>query len=281
MRRQIYTLILILGVMLLFPLSGTAATKGIRIVPRSAWVKNDSLHLSILMDLEDVQVNTYTAVTFTPVLKNKQSTLELPAVILTGGSRHRFDRREQALQTNKSRQAVPFLTIIENRHTAGSKKVDYLVTVPYAAWMQQSSLLLRQDLKDCFRMRLKGIPALYSFNGSEANPVPSGDGTYSLPYIGNKIAYHETRAAMNYEGEVIGEFVTFRYTSSTHQLWSLWRDGEQIVKDIDLNLFFNKLPMDMDTNMEQEFDLLVTVYENKIVVTQTTASDWDEGGAIG
>ena len=54
MRRQIYTLILILGVMLLFPLSGTAATKGIRIVPRSAWVKNDSLHLSILMDLEDV-----------------------------------------------------------------------------------------------------------------------------------------------------------------------------------------------------------------------------------
>lgn len=86
MRRQIYTLILILGVMLLFPLSGTAATKGIRIVPRSAWVKNDSLHLSILMDLEDVQVNTYTAVTFTPVLKNKQSTLELPAVILTGGS---------------------------------------------------------------------------------------------------------------------------------------------------------------------------------------------------
>ena len=86
---------------------------------------------------------------------------------------------------------------------------------------------------------------------------------------------------MHYEKDRIGPFFTFRYTSSTHQLWSLWRDGEQIVKDIDLNLFFNKLPMDMDTNMEQEFDLLVTVYENKIVVTQATASDWDEGGAIG
>lgn len=105
-------------------------------------------------------MNTYTAVTFTPVLKNKQSTLELPAVILTGGSRHRFDRREQALQTNKSRQAVPFLTIIENRHTAGSKKVDYLVTVPYAAWMQQSSLLLRQDLKDCCDTQTLGIDTL-------------------------------------------------------------------------------------------------------------------------
>ena len=35
---------------------------------------------------------------------------------------------------------------------------------------------------------------------------------------------------MNYEGEVIGEFVTFRYTSSTHQLWSLWRDGGAVRK---------------------------------------------------
>ena len=37
----------------------------------------------------------------------------------------------------------------------------------------------------------------------------------------------------------------------------------------------------MDTNMEQEFDLLVSVYDDKIIVTQATASDWDEGGTIG
>lgn len=30
---------------------------------------------------------------------------------------------------------------------------------------------------------------------------------------------------MNYDNEVIGEFVTYRYTSGTHELWSLWRDG--------------------------------------------------------
>ena len=39
--------------------------------------------------------------------------------------------------------------------------------------------------------------------------------------------------------------------------------------------------MDMDRNMEQEFDLLITVYENEIIVTQSTASDWAEGGSIG
>lgn len=132
-----------------------------------------------------------------------------------------------------------------------------------------------------FRMRLKGIPAVYGFTGGNEATIPSGDGQYIIPRITGGITYHETRAALSYDGEVIGEFVTFRYTASTHQLWSLWKDGEQIVKDLDLNLFFNKQSVSMDTNMEQEFDLLVSVYDDKIIVTQATASDWDEGGTIG
>lgn len=132
-----------------------------------------------------------------------------------------------------------------------------------------------------FRMRLKGIPAVYGFTGGYEATIPSGDGQYIIPRITGGITYHETRAALSYDGEVIGEFVTFRYTASTHQLWSLWKDGEQIVKDLDLNLFFNKQSVNMDTNMEQEFDLLVSVYDDKIIVTQATASDWDEGGTIG
>lgn len=132
-----------------------------------------------------------------------------------------------------------------------------------------------------YRMRLKGVPAVYGFTGGVEDPVPSGDGVYTLPRVDRPVTYHETRAALNYENEVTGRFVTFRYTGITHPIWSLWCDGRQVVKDLDLYQFFRKLPMDMDTNMEQEFDLLVTVYEDKIVVTQATAADWDEGGAIG
>ena len=132
-----------------------------------------------------------------------------------------------------------------------------------------------------FRMRLKGIPAVYGFTGGNEATIPSGDGQYIIPRITGGITYHETRAALSYDGEVIGEFVTFRYNAYTHHLWSLWKDGEQIVKDLDLNLFFNKQSVNMDTNMEQEFDLLVSVYDDKIIVTQATASDWDEGGTIG
>lgn len=138
-----------------------------------------------------------------------------------------------------------------------------------------------KPVEGLYRMRLKGVPAVYGFTGGTEQEVPSGDGTFTLPRVDRPVTYHETRAALNYENEVTGRFITFRYTATTHPVWSLWRDGEQIVKDLDLYLFFRKLPMDMNTNMEQEFDLLITVYEDKIVVTQATAADWDEGGAIG
>lgn len=132
-----------------------------------------------------------------------------------------------------------------------------------------------------YRMRLRGTPSVYEFKSGFEGIVPSGDGSYSLPVMQSPITYHETRAAMNYEEEVTGQFVTFRYTSQTHPMWSLWKDGRQIVKELDLFLFFDKLPMDMGTNIEQEFDLLVTIYEDKIVVTQMGSTDWDEGGTIG
>ena len=132
-----------------------------------------------------------------------------------------------------------------------------------------------------YRMRMKGIASGYGFvKGWESEELTSG-GSYTVPYIGTSLINHETRAAMNYDGEVTGEFVTFRYTSGTHQLWSLWRNDERIVGDLDLYRFFSKKPMNMDQNVEQEFEILVTVYADKVVVSEITESDWDEGGAIG
>lgn len=141
--------------------------------------------------------------------------------------------------------------------------------------------MTEQPTEGAYRMRLKGVPAVYGFTGGRQETVPSGDGTYTLPRIDRPVTYHETAAAMNYEGEVLGQFVTFRYTTSSHLLWSLWKGGKQVVRELDLYLFFNKLPMNMATNMEQVFDLLVTVYDDKIVVSQVSSVDWDEGGGIG
>lgn len=132
-----------------------------------------------------------------------------------------------------------------------------------------------------YRMRMRNIPAIYDFVAGRTAEIPSGGGTYAIPWIESTLTNHEVRASMNYDGEVVSQFVTYRYTSDTHQLWSLWRDGIRIIKELDLHKFFSTLPMIMDENFEQEFDILITVYKDKITISLASASDWDEGGMIG
>lgn len=134
--------------------------EGIRIIPKSAVVKNDSLLLVLQMDLNNVRVNTVTAVSFTPVLKGKhQQTVEFPPVIISGEARFRFERRERALTTKEESPVTPYLVLLDSRKTV-SKLVHYQVAVPYASWMQGAQLLLRQDIKDCCDLQVLGVDTL-------------------------------------------------------------------------------------------------------------------------
>lgn len=134
-----------------------------------------------------------------------------------------------------------------------------------------------------YRMRLKYVPALYGFVKGWESPLPSGDGEYTVPRIDiNTMVNHETSAAMNYDGDVAGSFVSFRYSGSSHPTWSLWRDGEEIVRGIDLYKFFHdpKININLDENIAQEFDIVITIYEDKIIVSLAGTSDWYEGGSF-
>ncbi|WFE84237.1 DUF3868 domain-containing protein [Parabacteroides chongii] len=145
-----------------FLFAGTAVAEGVRIVPKSFAIKNDSLHIWLDMDLNSVHVNSQTAVIFTPELKGKKGNthlVPLPPVIITGSKRYRYERRERALAIGKETPASPFLVLLENSRT-GSKTVSYKVTIPYTSWMQQASLLLRQELKDCCDLQLLGVDTL-------------------------------------------------------------------------------------------------------------------------
>ena len=132
-----------------------------------------------------------------------------------------------------------------------------------------------------FRMRLRGIHGSYGFTPAYEEILIPDEAVYTLPQTQSPFIQHETVAAINYDGEVTGRFVTFRYTPDTHQLWSLWHNDNILVQEIDLYKFFNKLPVDLNRSLEQEFDLLITVYDDRIVVNQVSGTDWDEGGAIG
>lgn len=145
-------------------------------------------------------------------------------------------------------------------------------------WMDEE---LMPPAGGTYRMQLRNVPAVYGFVKGWETAMPTGDGVYAVPRIGSTQTHHETRADMSYDNEVEGTFVTFRYTGSTHPMWSLRRNGELIEKELDLYKFFSTLPMDMDRNVEQEFDILISIYADRIIVTLATGSDWNEGGIIG
>lgn len=131
-----------------------------------------------------------------------------------------------------------------------------------------------------YTLRLRGVPCEYGFPMGYDIPLAVGDGAFTFPTIGSPVTWHRTRAAMNYNDELTGELVTYRLTSGSHPLLSIYQGDRRIMKEIDLQLFFRKLPVSLDENTEQEFDLLVTIGET-IVVTQANASDWEEGGGLG
>lgn len=132
-----------------------------------------------------------------------------------------------------------------------------------------------------FSLRLRGIPAEYEYRPGMEIPLSNADGAYTMPQNGFLHTNHSVRAAMNYEQEVVGEFVTFRYTSATHPRLSLYREGKQLMKELDLERFFRKLPVSLDENTEQEFNLLVLIQKDKITVSEMGATDWEEGGGLG
>ncbi|UVQ48425.1 DUF3868 domain-containing protein [Parabacteroides faecis] len=153
----LYNIYVYIVYLFLLPLD-TLEAQGIRIVPQRISVKNDSLHVQLQMDLNEVRVGRSRAFIFTPQLlgAGKQQ-LSLPAVVISGSIRDRQDRREAALSLCKE-CTVPYLRIRDSRNV--SKNITYRISIPYASWMQHAMLLLKQESRECCGNELLAVDTL-------------------------------------------------------------------------------------------------------------------------
>lgn len=146
-------------VLFCFHFGGKVTAQGIRIVPGKLYVKNDSLHVNLTMHLDGISVGSGTAFFFTPVMSGKKKQrLSLPAVTISGKRRARHDRREAFLSSDKE-EPQPYRQIIAGRNFPNAP-INYQVAVPYASWMQQAMLLLRQEYKECCGKELLALDTL-------------------------------------------------------------------------------------------------------------------------
>lgn len=152
--------ILLLWVMVVVAGVQKVDARGISFTPRAAYLRNDSLHLQLDMELDGVTVNSYTAVWFTPILASTTGRDILPQVIVSGSKRYRFDRRQWALRTEDEKLSFPAPYLILTGKKAASRSVHYHISVPYATWMAGAALLMKQEVKDCCDLQLLGIDTL-------------------------------------------------------------------------------------------------------------------------
>ena len=124
----------------------------------NARIEGDSLCIEMKLDVSTVTVTPSLAFTFTPVLRSKGRLMILPAVVVTGKRRARFDKREVVFSPPPGYQK-PLKTIYGNNPDRGNL-VNYRVLVPYGLWMQHASLALMQEVKDCCDMQLLGVDNL-------------------------------------------------------------------------------------------------------------------------
>lgn len=145
----------------LLPSGGKLAAQSIRIVPKKLYVRNDSLHVLLNMNLSEVRAGNGSAFIFTPELAGPTGQrLVLPPVIVSGSRRARQDRREYALSPRID-EPRPYRILREGRKTGTQDKiVNYSISAPYVSWMRNASLLLRQEGKECCGRDLLALDTL-------------------------------------------------------------------------------------------------------------------------
>lgn len=121
----------------------------------STWVENDSLHIEFWINVSSCRVTPARSFTFTPVLRGTNYLRQLPPVVLSGGRRYRFDKREKHLDPDIV-SVQPYIRYV-GRKADRIDSVYFRYALPYEADMEQASFVMMRESKDCCKLDLLGI----------------------------------------------------------------------------------------------------------------------------
>lgn len=132
----------------MFPVAFCAQSgPDIRFVTRSLTVSDDSVRIDLTVRARGISIPSGQSLVLTPSLRGGGKRVALPAVVFSGRRRARFDRREEAVNPDRNRP-VPYHVWVCGRRR-NDYTLRYLVSLPYASWMEHASLGLEQVGRDC------------------------------------------------------------------------------------------------------------------------------------
>lgn len=107
-------------------------------------VKKTGNNVAVNMDfkLDNLQVKSNKGTVIIPMIVNQQDTLKMPAVEIMGRKRYIYYQRN-----NKTATQNPL--IVTRRNNKEAQTIHYAYTIPYREWMNNSQLVVGQDVCGC------------------------------------------------------------------------------------------------------------------------------------
>lgn len=113
-------------------------------VENQSITRSDDNRLTIAMDVvmqENMKITSNRSATLTPILEANGHSKALPAIVVYG--------RRRALVNERNNDIPKDAFVILRRKRKTEQRVNYLVQLPYEAWMQKANLVMDADLCGC------------------------------------------------------------------------------------------------------------------------------------
>ncbi|MDR2919849.1 MAG: DUF3868 domain-containing protein [Tannerella sp.] len=165
MKKIIYTISLVFGILLLVSLPTDAQTifgGQIRYNIQHIKITDSTLQMVIDLNLNRLQINADRSLELTPVLTGPSGEESLMRPILINGrQRHRAFMRGVKLKRGEDDITQTYYAVIQPDKT-DQKKIQYTQEMMYEPWMENARLEIRSDLCDCggYVQQLKTEPIL-------------------------------------------------------------------------------------------------------------------------
>ncbi len=129
----------------------------IRVTQNRFEQRGDSVFIEMTIDMNGLPVGNNEAFTLPPVIEKGTEVEELPSVIVNGKRRSKAYQR--SLYFNRGAKPFPTYSVVAaNKRTR--EKVNYKISVPYQAWMQDAALNLHESFYDGIDQRLISVNLL-------------------------------------------------------------------------------------------------------------------------
>lgn len=180
LRDSVFVIQIMISLFLLCINPLSAEEQGIRILPQSLTVSDDSVHIDLKITATGIRIPSEESLTLVPSLHFGKKSVDLPPVVLSGNQRARFDRREEIVNPDRNKP-LPYHTWIGIKR-GNNYTLRYRVSLPYASWMEHAALRLKQISKDCCTEQLLAddvltkdinLPSPCATLAKTASPVPT------------------------------------------------------------------------------------------------------------